>query len=579
MDRLYNLNLFSQDFIIGRVPSKFILQTFVQVGEGQYMKILIFQALNNAQIVTLLALDDQNKMIGPISTDYLPDIINALKSIPFPDNLDIQLGEMSIDGIGQSEKPIFVKLSQCVSALVTSAPTTATKTDIKIELILGKQLEVAKFCFAAFDGINTHVHFDLLEEDLKSCPAWGILSKIRFYIDGQFAGDYYAQIATISSCNTISFWCQTKISSVLDRKMMVKTHIEGFNIFEISDFIVSSAGLLNCVSIPDDFLKAHKWYTLIVPVVGLELDSEFGLGCVEFCLPENEEIRRAISFENALRSFQTYALVHINSEKMYAAYEQGKRQIEQALDLLVNLIKDDSLLSGHSLGSKLIERNINRFENKVGVAPQVYIESPSAHAKFSFDYFERKDNTTLVAKKQLFPDRLILEKLELLLIKANGMQDEEITPLFNSLKWIRKAWDSADYEDQIISAVIALEFIISKETDAPLLDKSTRKECVRAIEKIIREKIGENEGFLETVIKKFHHSYTEPPFTNKLKSLIKRLNIPVSEEEMALIKSARDQRNSIIHGKNEILMPSDDVYRLCECISRIAFYKLYSLEV
>lgn len=64
----------------------------------------------------------------------------------------------------------------------------------------------------------------------------------------------------------------------------------------------------------------------------------------------------------------------------------------------------------------------------------------------------------------------------------------------------------------------------------------------------------------------------------KLRNLIDRLNIPVSPDEMELIAKCRKQRNGIVHGENDSKLPTDEIYRLCECIGRIAFYKLASLE-
>ena len=73
----------------------------------------------------------------------------------------------------------------------------------------------------------------------------------------------------------------------------------------------------------------------------------------------------------------------------------------------------------------------------------------------------------------------------MLLIKATGTNDEEITPLFNSLKWIRKSWETSNFEDKIINIIIALEFIVSKEPNVPMMSKSLRKACIKAIKEVI----------------------------------------------------------------------------------------------
>lgn len=127
-----------------------------------------------------------------------------------------------------------------------------------------------------------------------------------------------------------------------------------------------------------------------------------------------------------------------------------------------------------------------------------------------------------------------------------------------------------------------MEFIVSKEPNVPMMDKPLRKKCKGVIRKII-DKTGNLEinkiNYSQEVCNKFDWVYTETPFMQKLKNLIKRLNIPISKAEMDLIESARRQRNQIVHGENDSKLPTDDIYRLCECISKIAFYKILSLEI
>jgi len=130
--------------------------------------------------------------------------------------------------------------------------------------------------------------------------------------------------------------------------------ISGVNVYELSDFIVSSAGLFNAVQLPKEFTQSSKWYTIIIPVMGIEITSSFGIGCVEFHTKEDQEISRILDFEENFNVYRAYAIVHVNSEKMYAAFQTGKQQIEQTLDLLINLLKDDSLFSVHSLGNRLL---------------------------------------------------------------------------------------------------------------------------------------------------------------------------------------------------------------------------------
>lgn len=166
------------------------------------------------------------------------------------------------------------------------------------------------------------------------------------------------------------------------------------------------------------------------------------------------------------------------------------------------------------------------------------------------------------------------------MLKANVTNDKELTPLFNSLKWIRRAWDAEDFDDKVIYSIIALEFIVSKEPNSPMMEKAIRKKCKGEIRKIIgamKNPPMDKILYSQKVCDKFDRTYTETPFMEKLRNLINRLGIPVSFAEMELIAKCRKQRNEIVHGENDSKLPTDDIYRLCECIGRIAFYKLVSL--
>lgn len=64
----------------------------------------------------------------------------------------------------------------------------------------------------------------------------------------------------------------------------------------------------------------------------------------------------------------------------------------------------------------------------------------------------------------------------------------------------------------------------------------------------------------------------------KLKGLIARLNIHVSEKDIELIKKAREKRNDIVHGRRSQKMLFEEVWKLCEIVSLLTFTKLKALE-
>lgn len=583
MEDVFDFEVFQKSFVIDNVEYTTFNQWVIQTNSRKYVGGITLKSKQPDEKLLLLAFDKKNRTMAPISITMLSDILLGIKKIPFPDALRRYKSAFETLPIidFHISKDCFLELSDKISVLVTSVDKSVPNVNLNVEMIEHLRIVPSMIFFSAFDGITTTVYFELQSEDIQRIKPWGILSKITFYLNDRAIGEYFTQKCDVTNNSTISFLCQPKIVSVLGRRRMAGMKISGINVYELSDFIVSSAGLLNSVQLPQELIQCQNWYTVIIPVLGLEITTSLGIGCVEFFTKEDQAISRILGFEENFNSYKTFALVHVNGEKLYSAFQIGRQQIEQALDLLINLLRDDSLFSIHSLGNHLLSRDIDFFERTVELSPWVYIETPFNGAHISYNFKDSINPSPLQVPNSFLELTPEIQKAELLLIKATGTNDEEITPLFNSLKWIRKSWETNNFEDKIINIIIALEFIVSKEPNVPLMSKSLRKACINSIKEVIASFEGSEEcssEFLVDVSDKFHRAYTETPFMVKLKNLIDRLKIPVTENEHELIVLARKHRNDIIHGRGGTLLPTDDIYRLCECVSRIALYKINSLE-
>lgn len=586
VDNLYDISLFHRKFSIDGKIYSLLLQVQLKSQVSDWRHIFVLCEEGHEYSLLIMAWSIERKTLIPISNQDLSDVIRAIKLIPFPDKYVKY--QCIIDSLKEIDIVLcsdiqFVQLTDSIMAALTTKSHVPSKKNDTIELEMRTvRLIPETFVFGAFDGLTTYLYFELERKNVDSIKDWGILSPIEVYINNISYGAYYAQKSRVINEERISFLCQMKIAAVLGASVIGAMRIEGVNFYELSDFIVSSAGLYNSVAHPEGYHESQNWYTIVIPVTGLYIQSETGLGNVQFYTDQNDEIQRIIAFDQQFASYKSFALVHVNSEKLYTSFVQAKKQIEQAVDLLVNIIKDDSLFSIHSIGGQLSERDNRVFEQKVKLSSLIFIESPFLGARLSCSLAKFDKCADLVLDESFIRIKKELEKAELLLLKSNGTNDINITPLFNALKWLRRAWDTDDFDDKIIYSIIALEFIVSKETDVPMMDKSLRKKCKGAIRKIISA-IDNPEvnkiDYSQKVCEKFDRAYTETPFMLKLRRLIDQLDIPISKPEMDLIITARKQRNDIIHGKDDSKLPCDDVYKLCECISKIAFYKLFSLEM
>lgn len=577
-------NLFLQGFNIEGKECKLSLQLYIVKG-GSPLRVLILQTKKKHDATIMIAWDKRSGPLG-IPKDWLTSVIYAIQQIPIPDKQ-----WDSLKPLKKIAPPIFdfpehgpqlVALSKNVFVLTQHSNPHSEDTQIEIELIHQPYIKPEFFVYAAFDTVISYLYFEISQQMAEANKNWGILSPITMHAGALSAEGYYAHETRIVNETSVSFLCQQRIVSTLERRRMAQMHVEGISVFELTDFIVASAGFANSVNFPASYVENPNWYTVVIPIIGLKIEAEIGIGNVQFCSSENDEIKRIIPFDERFLLFHSFAVVHVNNSKIYAAAMQAKKQIEQGLDLLINMIKDDSLYSMHSIGNVLLERSNTRFEKKVFLSSFVYIESPLTSGKMSCDLSDPDSTPDLVADCSVLKYKKELEKAELLLLRANGASDKDVSPLFDSLKWVRRAWDADDSDDKIIYSIIALEFIVSKEPNTPFMEKALRKKCKGEIRRIIAaaKLSGLNPiDYTKSVCDKFDRVYTETPFMQKLRNLIDRLSIPLTDKEMELIESARRQRNHIVHGDSESKLPTDDVYRLCECISRITFYKIQSLEI
>lgn len=577
----FDINLSTRKFVINEDEYKVLLQMSIFPVQSTSNRILVLNSKSNDKNIKIVAWDKRLERILPIACIDAGQIVESIKQMPFEDKFQDCISLMQVGNFLGNEAIHFEILSDGIEMLIVGNPEPDLSDTHRIEVEFDTtKLIPPHIVYGAFDGLRMCVYFELEAHQVESIKNWGILSPIKIYVDNSFFGEYYAQSSNIVD-EKVSFVCEPQIVATLERRRTGWMRIEGINPLDLTDFLVSTAGLYNTVAFPEGYQAAPQWYIVATPVLGLTFEKNFGIGNVLFYKAPSEEIMHICEFCPQLSEYDFFACVNVNSDTLYHAFIQAKKQIEQAVDLLVNLLKDDSLYSVHSIGQHLLCRNNDIFEQKVSIPPWVYIEVPFAGGKLVCDYTEIVKQEKLVVPESFEAIQHELNKIELLLLKVNGTNDKELTPLFNSLKWIRRAWDAEDFDDKVIYSIIALEFIVSKEQNIPMMEKALRKKCKGEIRKIINATQiphMDNVLYSQKVCEKFDRTYTETPFMEKLRNLINRLNIPVSSSEMELIAKCRKQRNEIVHGENDSKLPAGEIYRLCECIGRIAFYKLVSLE-
>lgn len=588
MNDLYNADLFLHDITSEGRNFKTIVQIFIAYESlGFYLGIAKTGDSKEFTVTDsyiLFQLIEKEKAIFPIPSRHASKIVEILKMIPFDIKpiFDI-VHEIPDDKKYPPNGNQAIRLSKRLSCYIGNSTPKLRAEHIELKFSEQYCLLPNVFCFYCYDGLRYKIFSVITEYNNEHLQKWHLLSGIELFVSNEFQGIYYPSAVSFSENMALSIQGETYESALLTQSYVGKLKYTGSTLFDITDFILSQVGLYDRVKLPSRVRNVYRWFSVIIPIEMLHISEEFGIGCVSFINRDNNEVKRLIEYSTEqFEQYEAFACVHINEDSIYKAFESGKQQIQRSLDFLCNLLRSDSIFSNHGFYAHPINKVIDHFESSLCLSSWVYIDIPFTHEKIVCNYANPIENKGVFVSSDLIKELCDSEKVELQLIRISKVSDKLLSPLYDALKWIRKAWDSIDNDDQIIYSVIALEFLVAGEKSAAIFDKEHRELIANEFEIIVRnhcvENIAADENFISDVLKKFHYCYTDTPFMQKLNNLIQRLNMPVTTREMALIKKAREKRNDIIHGRKSASISRQEIRLLCQTISVIAIYKINSLE-
>lgn len=588
MSNLYNNDLFHHTLNINRKSYKIVIQFYVQLSNGVNCQIMLAKTGDKKENketdeFCLLSMNTNNNEIIPIQNSYFKDIVNLILRLDIDEFIKLLLRNI-YDDIRLENAEGIIKIHNNLSVIIGNSKKQNQRNNITIKLIKENSIIPTEFCFFTSDGLNSNVYIEIDNIIYESYKSYRMLNGIQIYMGTSEIGTFLAY-DLVKMDNKLRLKCKTHENMLLQEKNIQSCQFINCNFYETSYFLMLMSGIKEeKINLPDEYRKTYNWYTVIVPIDDLSIDDEFGVGNVRFLKEDNKDVK--LLEENVKKCgdiTKCYAKVYVNEYSFYKAYIKAKMQINQALDFIINLARDDSLFSNHSIKGTIIGKTTMFFNAKPVVDFWCYIENSFENKKIIFNSRLLFSNSNMKIDINILKALEDSEKFELYLIGlAEDENSEIILPLFNALKWVRKAWDSNDSDDQIIYSIIALEFIVSGEPKSPLLNKSKKRKVKKQIEESLKTICSDSENIeslIEDINKKFDFACSDTPFFVKLQNLIERLNIHISDDDIELIKAARGKRNDIVHGRKSENLSVNEIKRLCEIIGLIAFSKIDSLEV
>ena len=361
------------------------------------------------------------------------------------------------------------------------------------------------------------------------------------------------------------------------------------NHFFIIKYIMESIDIdIQGVSVPTD-TEISNTFLVVMAIKNLKLITEpFSIGDVRV----GEEIKTNEKFENILMKQygDSYSLIWTDQKATnhYEAFALAKEKIMRVADMIIFFSKNDCITECFGTGNVLEKWDASRFFPQLTLTDIAYIEN-----------CVDRQAVTISGNEQLEPRIRVWDEIDLNGIEQNWLEvsyikcvndkDKRVLSLFNAIRWLNNVWSTTYKVDKIIDCVMALEFCLYKEKGTNIIEDKLAEYEIENVELAnqIIEQITSHASLNEIkdlspelekeIIKYINDKLRESSFNSKLACLVKRLQIPVSEEEVQLIAKFRKMRNSLIHGKGMEEATDLNVKKMAGIVSKIITYKLFDI--
>ncbi|PJH92003.1 HEPN domain-containing protein [Bacillus sp. SN1] len=349
--------------------------------------------------------------------------------------------------------------------------------------------------------------------------------------------------------------------------------------------ILRSSGMLKEQINIEGFGVKFVPYLVLLPIENLMLNNpEFGFGDVTF-LTKNQAFDMYKGFgekynHNLLGQFDTFAQTIVESDNAYDAYLLGRQKVQDAIDMIILLSKNERVFNFYNLGNELNQWNRLRLYQNPKCSSLYYVENIVGLESILGDSNNTWENNSLGVDSQF---ENIFRELdwyeEKLYKKQTGQQSTLDKQLFNALKWLNRSWKAEDIEDKVIYTNIAMEFLVDKIETDPFLPDAIIREFKKLLKQLLKEQSDTfTEEYSNKIKDKSLGKLKDPPLKIKVRTLIRQLSIPITDEDFSKLWKVRDYRNDLVHGKDELKINTENVLIANILLGEFIVYRLRSME-
>lgn len=331
------------------------------------------------------------------------------------------------------------------------------------------------------------------------------------------------------------------------------------NPFVIIKYMLESVDIdINGVAVPNE-MKAERTFLVAMAINNLKLlNGSCSVGDVRI----GEEIKVSSEFEELLEKGGTDERVIIWTDQRatnhYEAYSLAKEKLMRVVDLVAFFAKNDCLAEYFGIGDMCEHWDASKLFPEISLMNIAYIEDCMDRQAICVSGNERIE-PHVRELDDVDINNIESDWIEKCYIKCTQEKNKKIESLFNAIRWINKVGNSTNKGDNIIYCVMALEFCLYKEKGNTIVEDKLNEYGIKeqSLMKTLTQNISvkiKTEGLENAdaqILEKLEsdmNSYLasklkEASFNSKLQKMVKRLDVPITEDEMKLIAFFRNKRN------------------------------------
>lgn len=548
----------------------------------------------------LMSFDLENGSILPVKTSQIRHSIGTLLEI-LKDYEDISFACLDIGILTELKDNLFIKLQHNPVIrfkhlhVLTNRVANMKKPVIKLSWgainqqiseyrrVIGKQM-IDHIEFKANIVFDNKYRSHDIREDIR----------IFFNFNGKSSLTSTSIATAVIPCTNESILVKAGNSSVeWENQQMGLVSAHDFRATDLMYLIARMAGVQSDrIKIEGFTGKEVNIFTVIFLINNFMLDRNFSVANIDFILgwPTTE-----LSFFNQYPKQLTKlhwsadsvtGRVHVSAANLYDAYLIASEEIEKALDIISHYSRSDNLFVNYSNLS--VPNNWDMFLSVPIISRSDFalIINETIGSHILLDWATNREPRVL--KDQMLIDTieqnaLIYEEAIFYGQEPNKTDlEKQIKALMRSLRWLRRGWESDVIEDKIIYYTIALEFAVVGVKPHPFMLENERHSIIESACTTYQRncqniKGNELKNKISALTQKISNALTNIPVMTQIKYAIEQLQIPISQDEIILLRKLREQRNKIVHGGTEKSLSTRELTAAHGIISKLVAARMANL--